>query len=223
MTDELMSETPAPAIPAATVVLIRDGSDGIEALMLHRNPRIGFGGMWVFPGGRIEAADSERGDKARMAAAREVAEETGLIVDPDLLVPYAHWSPPPLTPKRFDTTFFVAAAPGHVVAVDGQEIHDHVWARPSDFLARHAAGEVGLVPPTWMTLHRLAAFGAVAEVLADARVGGVETFVTHLAEDEDHLVALWHGDAAYDGSPLDTLGGRHRLHMMLGGWRYERS
>ena len=74
-----------------------------------------------------------------------------------------------------------------------------------------------------MTLHRLAPFGAVAEVLADARVGAVETFVTHLAEAEDHLVALWQGDAAYDGSPLDTLGGRHRLHMMLGGWRYERS
>ncbi|MGA8369340.1 MAG: NUDIX hydrolase [Acidimicrobiales bacterium] len=223
MTGELAPETPAPAIPAATVVLIRDGGDGIEALMLHRNPRIGFGGMWVFPGGRIEAADSERGDRARMAAAREVAEETGVIVDPDILVPYAHWSPPPLTPKRFDTTFFVAAAPGDVVAIDGKEIHDHVWARPSDFLARHGAGEVGLVPPTWMTLHRLAPFATVADVLADARVGEVETFVTHLAEAEDHLVAVWHGDAAYDGSPLDTLGGRHRLHMMQGGWRYERS
>jgi 8-oxo-dGTP pyrophosphatase MutT (NUDIX family) len=222
MTNNLTSE-PSPAIPAATVVLIRDGRDGIEALMLHRNPRIGFGGMWVFPGGRVETSDGEQRDRARMAAAREVEEETGISVDPTGLVPYAHWSPPPGTPKRFDTTFFIAATSGGAVVVDGGEIHDHAWARPAAFLARHAAGEVGLVPPTWVTLQRLVPFGTVAEALADARASAVETFVTHLAEAEDHLVALWHGDAAYDGSPLDTPGGRHRLSMAGKAWRYERT
>ena len=44
-------------IPAATVVLVRDGDGGVEALMLRKNSKITFGGMWVFPGGKIDAAE----------------------------------------------------------------------------------------------------------------------------------------------------------------------
>jgi hypothetical protein len=46
-------------VNAATVILVRDSDAGIEALMLHRNSKIAFGGMWVFPGGRVDAADCE--------------------------------------------------------------------------------------------------------------------------------------------------------------------
>src|SRR5262249_4861335 len=39
-----------PAIPAATVVLVRDGVDGLETLMLRRDAQLVFaGGAWVFP------------------------------------------------------------------------------------------------------------------------------------------------------------------------------
>ena len=44
---------------AATVVLLRDGSDGLETLMLRKNSKIAFGGMWVFPGGRVDPGDRE--------------------------------------------------------------------------------------------------------------------------------------------------------------------
>ena len=40
-------------VPAATVVVVRDGNDGVETLMLRKNSKLAFGGMWVFPGGRI--------------------------------------------------------------------------------------------------------------------------------------------------------------------------
>ena len=43
-------------IPAATVVLLREGDCGVEVLMLRKNSKITFGGMWVFPGGKIDAA-----------------------------------------------------------------------------------------------------------------------------------------------------------------------
>ncbi len=46
-----------PAIPAATVVVLRDSSTGMEALLLRRRSDIAFAGMWVFPGGRIESVD----------------------------------------------------------------------------------------------------------------------------------------------------------------------
>src|SRR6478735_7867017 len=50
---------PNPAIPAATVILLRDSNGGIETLMLRRNSKIAFGGMWVFPGGRVEEGDDD--------------------------------------------------------------------------------------------------------------------------------------------------------------------
>ena len=48
------------AVPAATVILLRDGEDGLETLMLRRNSKLAFaGGHWVFPGGRVDADDLE--------------------------------------------------------------------------------------------------------------------------------------------------------------------
>ena len=47
------------AIPAATVILLRDTPAGVETLMLRRNSKLAFGGMWVFPGGRVDPTDHE--------------------------------------------------------------------------------------------------------------------------------------------------------------------
>ena len=58
-----------PALPAATVVVLRDGADGPETLMLRKNSKIAFGGMWVFPGGKVDEADWEGADDAVAAAA----------------------------------------------------------------------------------------------------------------------------------------------------------
>jgi 8-oxo-dGTP pyrophosphatase MutT (NUDIX family) len=223
LTDEL-----PPPIPAATVVLVRDreadeGADRLETLMLRRNTEVSFGGMWVFPGGRVEPDDGEGEPGARRAAAREAAEEAGLAVDSELLVPFAHWTPPPVAPKRFATWFFLAVAPAGVVSIDGGEIHDHVWVTPSDALARHGAGEIQLAPPTWVTLHHLAESPTVATALDRAESGTVEYFSTRvMTSAQGELVAVWHGDVAYEGGDLAADGGRHRLAMIDGGWRYER-
>lgn len=51
-------QAPAPAMPAATVTIVRDAGDGIEVLMMRRNLRSGFvPGMYVFPGGGLDDAD----------------------------------------------------------------------------------------------------------------------------------------------------------------------
>ena len=97
----------APALPAATVVLMRDGAGGLEVLLLRRNQRAGFvPGAYVFPGGRVDAADAAPDALARLegltagraaerldlpdgdppaiayyvAALREAFEETGILV-----------------------------------------------------------------------------------------------------------------------------------------------
>ncbi|MGD8418276.1 MAG: NUDIX hydrolase, partial [Pseudomonadales bacterium] len=123
-----------PAIPAATVVLLRDAPTP-RVLMLHKTSKIAFGGMWVFPGGRIDPedhpADGDPHTAARNAAARETLEEAGIESKPEDFVYFAHWTPPASTPKRFATWFFAARADSHEVSIDGGEIQDHAWLEPA--------------------------------------------------------------------------------------------
>lgn len=53
-----MSSPKQPIRPAATVIIVRDAPDGFEALMLRRTNDAAFaGGMYVFPGGRVDGDD----------------------------------------------------------------------------------------------------------------------------------------------------------------------
>jgi 8-oxo-dGTP pyrophosphatase MutT (NUDIX family) len=218
------------AIPAATVVLGRDGNDGLEVLLLRRNASLEFaGGMWVFPGGRIDPEDADPAHPddvdraARRAAVREAAEEADLVVPEDGLVWFSHWTPPPQTPKRFSTWFFLAPAPSGAVTIDGGEIHDHVWSTPAAALTRRDAGEIELSPPTWITLQHLSEFPTYADAAATLSARQPEYFATRIAKAVNGIVALYHGDAGYESGDADLEGARHRLWMVEGGWRYERS
>ncbi|HEV2309656.1 MAG TPA: NUDIX hydrolase [Acidimicrobiia bacterium] len=216
-----------PPIPAATVVLVRDAAAGLETLMLHRNSKGAFGGMWVFPGGRVDAEDSDGArdeqEAARRAAVREAFEESGLRCDPSALVPFSHWVPPPIAPKRYATWFFIAPAPGGAVTVDGGEIHDSAWMRPSDALVRRDEGEIELAPPTWMTLRQLVESADTAAAVAAARRREPTFYVTHMGRSVDGMVAMWAGDAGYESGDADTPGPRHRLHIGAGAWELERT
>ena len=84
-------------VAAATVLLVRDTADGLETLLLRRNSKLGFGGgMWVFPGGRVDPSDHHADEEvaARNAAVREAQEEAGLDIDAAGLV--AFWKLPRL-------------------------------------------------------------------------------------------------------------------------------
>jgi 8-oxo-dGTP pyrophosphatase MutT (NUDIX family) len=217
------------AIPAATVVLLRDGRQGLETLMLHRSSTVAFGGMWVFPGGRVDLGDHRPEDRddeapARRAAVREAAEECGLVIEPHEVVPFSHWTPPAVTPRRYLTWFFVARASDGDVLVDGGEIHDHAWLSPTEVLHRRDRGEVDLAPPTYVTLADLAEHTDVDAVLADAAARQpIPRYATRWAGVEGGAVALWEGDAGYEDEDPDAPGPRHRLWMLDDGWHLERS
>jgi 8-oxo-dGTP pyrophosphatase MutT (NUDIX family) len=218
-----------PAVPAATVILLRDGDAGLETLMVKRDSKLAFaGGMWVFPGGRVDPDDfppdapDDVPAASRRAAVREAAEEAGLAVDEESLVQLAHWQPPPQTPKRFATWFYVAPAPDGAVTIDDGEIRDHMWVSPADALARRDALEIELAPPTWVTLHTLTESSTVADALARAAAAEPEHFTTKAAVTDGGVVVMWHGDAGYVSGDATLEGPRHRLWMVEGPWRYER-
>ena len=218
-------------IPAATVVLLRDTSadteTGVEVLMLKKNSKITFGGMWVFPGGKIDPEDYPSADDvdgaARIAAARETEEEAGLAVSPESFVQIAHWTPPPGPQKRFATWFFAAQVSGdQAIAIDDGEIKEHAWIRPQDALAKHGAGEIDLVPPTWITLYHLARYNPSTAVLGHFQQHGYKTYRTRVVKAANgDRVALWHGDSGYEAWSAEEQGERHRLVMAQDGFRFE--
>lgn len=213
------------AIPAATVVLLRENPD-VEVLMLHKTSKIAFGGMWVFPGGRIDDEDypasRDVDAAARRAAVRETMEEAGIQSREEDFVFFAHWTPPPGTPKRFATWFFASAADSHEVNIDGGEIQDHQWIRPSEALARHGRGEIDLAPPTWVTLYELTKASTVDAVLDRLRRRPTRIYQTRIGTTDDGVrVALWSGDAGYETRDAKAGGPRHRLNMAPGGFTFE--
>lgn len=79
-----MSDTEIPVRPAATVMLLRDTEGGLEVFMLRRTTAAAFaGGMYVFPGGRVDPADGEGDEAFVVAAIRECYEECGVLLAAD--------------------------------------------------------------------------------------------------------------------------------------------
>ncbi len=218
------------AVLAATVILLRDGESGLETLMLRRNSKIAFGGMSVFPGGRIDPEDwqglspEDEFGAARRAAVREAFEECGLRIEADSVIQYSHWTPPPITPRRFLTWFFVARACEGEVAIDNGEIRESAWMRPADALLRRDEGVIELAPPTFVTLAELVRHTDVDGALAAIAQRTPERFQTVIAMGDGGMIALWHGDAGYAAADARASGARHRLEMpKTGPWRYERT
>lgn len=83
MTDAPLHKIPVAPLPAATLLLLRDGPEGIEVLLTTRHDDAGFAaGATVFPGGKVDARDHElaAGDPLRVAAIRETFEECGILL-----------------------------------------------------------------------------------------------------------------------------------------------
>jgi 8-oxo-dGTP pyrophosphatase MutT (NUDIX family) len=221
--------------------VVRDSNAGPEVLMLKRSKDLKFaGGMWVFPGGRIDTEDfaaagfdpdterdlaEAREGAARQAAVREAAEEADLVIELSGLRRWSHWTPPPRADNRFTTAFFVAVVDGgDDVTVDDGEIREHRWMRPTDVIEARDAGEIGLAPPTYITLHQMQGLTDAAAVLDAAVPDGTEPehFATRFTMVGNDVVAMYFGDVAYEDVELvDNDGPRHRL-VMGGTWSYAR-
>ncbi|HEY3772626.1 MAG TPA: NUDIX hydrolase [Solirubrobacteraceae bacterium] len=186
---------------AATVLLLRGGNDGLEVLLVRRTPRARFmAGAWVFPGGAVDPGDGAGQAGLRAAAIREVREEAGVELGPDPeLVTFSNWITPAEVRIRFDTWFYLTAMPAdQEPEVDGREVVDARWLRPSDALAAAAAGEMSIVFPTVKHLERIAGYGSAAELLAVARGLTVEPVQPRVIGTCEQARIVLPGEPGYD-------------------------
>ncbi|MGE0625633.1 MAG: hypothetical protein AB7I04_13280 [Pseudomonadales bacterium] len=96
----------------------------------------------------------------------EFLEREDLRLACDRLVHFAHWVTPPMVPKRFDTHFFLAAAPAdHLAIHDGHESVDSVWITPAQALADAASGRRTVIFPTLRNIEKLGRWHTVADAL----------------------------------------------------------
>jgi 8-oxo-dGTP pyrophosphatase MutT (NUDIX family) len=189
-----------PPRQAATVIVLRGGAEALEVLLVRRTPHARFmGGVWVFPGGAVDAGEGEGDAAHRIAAVRELSEEAGIVLDdPAMLVKFSRWITPPEVVVRFDTHFFVAPAPGDLqIRIDGEEIVDYGWFTPAAALAAYEHGQIELVFPTIKHLEQLAAFASADAVLAYARSHPVEPVQPRVVTDGETARIVMPGEPGY--------------------------
>lgn len=196
-----------PLVPrgAATVLVVRDTADGLVVFVQRRVSTMAFApSMYVFPGGGVDEEDAEAdldpGAAAALAAQmglpvadatplvsaaiREVEEECGVRLSANELVVRAHWVGPTFEKRRYDTWFFAAALPRGQEALGTTTETDHdAWVLPHRLLTAYEEGRAVMLPPTVVALEQLAAFGSVADFLADRpRITTVEPELVDLGD-----------------------------------------
>jgi 8-oxo-dGTP pyrophosphatase MutT (NUDIX family) len=179
---------------AASVIVGRDGANGLEVLVLERGPTSRFlPGYVAFPGGVTDPSDEERAirwfgspaEARRACAVRELVEEVGLVLTADGLAPgdaleaidaappsagqlaeIAHWVAPDEIPVRFDARYFAVRAPGGLEPrPDGRETADAWWIAPERLLREWSDGRRMLVWPTYVTVSELTRCGSVDDLV----------------------------------------------------------
>jgi len=129
-----------PRVDPAMIVLVTDPDD---RCLLARNS------MWPERRVSILAGFVEAGESAEQAVAREVAEETGIIVS---AVRYLGSQPWPM-PQSLMLGFRAEADGYQEIQVDGEEIAEANWYSRADLAAVVASGELRLPPPVSIAHH----------------------------------------------------------------------
>jgi 8-oxo-dGTP pyrophosphatase MutT (NUDIX family) len=126
--------------------------------------------------------------------------DNGALLTLDELVPYAHWITPEGMPKRFDTWFFLAAAPPEQAgAHDGKESTDSIWVSPREALAGGESGRFKLPFPTTRNLIKLSKHRTVKDALDDARGKPIVTVMPVMTKENGGRQLHIPAEAGYDG------------------------
>jgi 8-oxo-dGTP pyrophosphatase MutT (NUDIX family) len=135
----------------------------------------------------------------------KILTDNGMLLTLDELVPYAHWITPEGMPKRFDTWFFLAAAPPEQAgAHDGKESTDSIWVSPREALAGGESGRFKLPFPTMRNLIKLGKHRTVKSALDDARGKPVVTVMPVMTKENGGRQLRIPAEAGYDGELFEV-------------------
>src|ERR1700720_1023792 len=156
--------------------------------------------------GEIEAAHRAVLSEGKTTFSK-VLTETGMLLALDELVPYAHWITPEGMPKRFDTWFFLAAAPPEQAgAHDGKESTGSIWLSPREAVAGGESGRFKLPFPTTRNLIKLGKQPNVKAALDDIRGKPVVTVMPVMTKLNGGRQLRIPREAGYDGEVFEVGG-----------------
>lgn len=146
---------------------------------------------------------------ARRSTLGDVLGGAGLALRSDLLRAWARWVTPEESPKRYDTTFFVALVPeGQDADAHTSEAVEATWWHPVDALASWERGEMQLMPPTFHTLQEIAQLADSAAVLAAAEHRVVRPVIPRVRKENGRIVVVLPDHPDYEVSPIHLTPGR---------------
>ncbi len=157
------------------------------------------------------AAEVAASSRAALAEGKttflNVLADNAMLLALDELVPYAHWITPEGMPKRFDTWFFLAAAPPEQVgAHDGKESTDSIWLSPREALAGGESGRFKLPFPTTRNLIKLGKQPNVNAALDESRGRKVVTVMPVMTRLNGGRQLRIPAEAGYDGELFEVGG-----------------
>ena len=132
----------------------------------------------------------------------------GLKLDLEALTPFARWMPAFKQPRKFDTMFYLTAAPagdwppcpqqGECVAAE--------WASPGELVRRIERGDASAIFPTKRNLERLAQHARLDAALTDARAHSLDTIIPWVEDidGEPHVRIPEHRGYPVTAEPLAT-------------------
>ena len=129
----------------------------------------------------------------------ELLETEDLYLPAGELAYFGHWVTAPGRARRFDTRFFVAAAPeGQQGSHDANETVHDLWITPREALERAERGEIELVFATQHALRDLGRFAGVGEAMKYVRgLGEIEVNRACWAQGKDGAQLFRRADAPY--------------------------
>ena len=184
-------ERTAPEKRALRIAAIREAYEEAGILLARHADGATFRGDDRAGPARDEVAHDRR-------AFLDLVNELDVLLDLDALTVFARWVTPSMMHKRFDTWFYVAAAPAEQLATcDGWETVDAEWIAPSEALRLAEAGERTVIFPTRMNLQLLAEADDALDAVVRAAARTLVTVEPKVTQTPDGPVLVIPPDAGY--------------------------
>ena len=133
----------------------------------------------------------------------EMLRDEGLQLPLQQMTYFSHWITPIGAPRRYDTRFFVAAAPASQKPLhDNRETINHVWVRPGEALDKNKQKQFDMRTPTVHTLRLFAEHDSVASLVKRMQaLGDIPVIEPRIAKSGRRVLP---GDAEYDDAGTEA-------------------